>query len=138
MTNKQANGHGYMTEERIMIRDAAREFTMKEVLPVANQLDGPDGEIPMELRQKMADMGYFGITIPEEYGGMGMGTFEYCLICEQLARGWMSVACRRTRLIWWRSRQWRSLRATAAGESQRGSPFGIWCLMAWCRCWTRR
>lgn len=75
-----------------MIRDAAREFTMKEVLPFANKLDGPDGEIPMELRQKLADMGYFGITIPEEYGGMGLGTFEYCLITEQLARGWMSVA----------------------------------------------
>ena len=86
------DGMGYMTEERRMIRDAAREFTMKEVLPVANALDGPDAEIPMALRQKMADMGYFGITIPEEYGGLGLGAFEYCLICEQLARGWMSVA----------------------------------------------
>ena len=51
------DGQGYMTDERRMIRDAAREFTMKEVLPVANQLDGPEGEIPMALRQKMADMG---------------------------------------------------------------------------------
>ncbi|MGO4392194.1 acyl-CoA dehydrogenase family protein [Variovorax sp. M-6] len=83
---------GYMTEERRMIRDAARDFTMREVLPVANKLDGPDGEIPMDLRQKMADMGYFGIMIPEEYGGLGLGYFEYCLICEELARGWMSVA----------------------------------------------
>lgn len=86
------DGLGYMTEERRMIRDAARDFTMREVLPVANRLDGPDGEIPMELRQKLADMGYFGITIDEKYGGLGLGTFEYCLICEQLARGWMSVA----------------------------------------------
>lgn len=86
------DGKGYMTEERRMIRDAAREFTMKEVLPVANRLDGPDGEMPMELRRKMADMGYFGITIPEEYGGLGLGVFEYCLVSEQLARGWMSVA----------------------------------------------
>lgn len=86
------DGLGYMTEERRMIRDTARDFTMKEVLPVANKLDGPDGEIPMDLRQKMADMGYFGITIPEEYGGLGLGVFEYCLVAEQLARGWMSVA----------------------------------------------
>jgi len=86
------DGQGYMTEERRMIRDAARDFTMREVLPVANKLDGPDGEIPMELRQKLADMGYFGITIDEKYGGLGLGAFEYCLICEQLARGWMSVA----------------------------------------------
>lgn len=86
------DGLGYMTEERRMIRDAAREFTMKEVLPVANALDGPDGEIPMALREKLAEMGYFGITIPEAYGGLGLGIFEYCLICEQLSRGWMSVA----------------------------------------------
>ncbi len=86
------DGLGYMTEARCMIRDAAREFTMKEVLPVANALDGPDAEIPMSLRDKMAEMGYFGITIPEEYGGLGLGIFEYCLICEQLSRGWMSVA----------------------------------------------
>ncbi len=90
--NLSNDGRGYLTDERLMIREAAREFTMKEVLPVANRLDGPDGEIPMDLRQKMADMGYFGITIPEKYGGMGLGVFEYCLICEQLARGWMSVA----------------------------------------------
>ena len=75
-----------------MIRDAAREFTMKEVLPVANELDGPDGEIPTALRKKMAEMGYFGIMVPEEYGGLGLGYFEYCLISEELARGWMSVA----------------------------------------------
>ena len=86
------DGLGYMTEERRMIRDAAREFTMREVLPVANRLDGPDGEIPMALRQKLADMGYFGIMIDEKYGGLGLGAFEYCLICEQLGRGWMSVA----------------------------------------------
>src|SRR5690606_21440379 len=60
--------------------------------PAAREFDTPDGEIPMELRRKMADMGYFGIMIPEEYGGLGLGAFEYCMICEQLARGWMSVA----------------------------------------------
>jgi alkylation response protein AidB-like acyl-CoA dehydrogenase len=83
---------GYMTEERQMIQDVARDFTMKEVLPVANELDPVQGEIPMDLRQKMGAMGYFGIRIPEEYGGLGLGVFEYCLITEELARGWMSVA----------------------------------------------
>lgn len=83
---------GYWTEERRMIQAAAREFTHKEVLPAAREFDMPDGDIPMELRQKMADMGYFGIMLPEEYGGLGLGVFEYCMICEQLARGWMSVA----------------------------------------------
>ena len=83
---------GYMTEERRMIKESAREFTMKEVLPVANELDPVQGKIPMELHQKLADMGYFGITIPEQYGGLGLGCFEYCLVAEELARGWMSVA----------------------------------------------
>jgi len=83
---------GYMTEERQMIQDVAREFTLKEVLPVANELDPIQGEIPMDLRTKMGEMGYFGIRIPEEYGGLGLGAFEYCLIAEELARGWMSVA----------------------------------------------
>ncbi len=82
----------HMTEERRMIQSAAREFAMKEVLPVANKLDPIKGDIPMELRDKLAQMGYFGIMIPEEYGGLGLGSFEYCLITEELARAWMSVS----------------------------------------------
>jgi alkylation response protein AidB-like acyl-CoA dehydrogenase len=81
-----------MTEERRLIQETARDFAMKEVLPVANELDPVQGEIPMELRDKMAELGFFGITIPEEYGGLGLGCFEYCLITEELARAWMSVA----------------------------------------------
>ncbi|MFT5390904.1 MAG: alkylation response protein AidB-like acyl-CoA dehydrogenase [Gammaproteobacteria bacterium] len=86
------DGAGYMTDERKMIQEVAREFTMNEVLPVANKLDPVQGLIPDELREKMAEMGYFGILVPEEYGGLGLGCFEYCLITEELARGWMSVA----------------------------------------------
>lgn len=82
----------YLTEERLMIQAAAREFTMNEVLPVANELDPVQGEIPMDLRRKMGELGYFGIRTPEEFGGLGLGVFEYCLIAEELARGWMSVA----------------------------------------------
>ncbi len=81
-----------MTEERRMIQASAREFSMKEVLPVANKLDPVKGEIPMSLRDQMGELGYFGIRIPEEYGGLGLGVFEYVLVTEELARGWMSVA----------------------------------------------
>lgn len=84
--------NAYMTEERRMIQEQAREFTLREVLPVANKLDPEKGDIPMSLREKMAEMGYFGILIEEEYGGLGLGVFEYCLVTEELARGWMSVA----------------------------------------------
>ena len=82
----------YLTDERRMIQDVAREFTKNEVLPAANALDPVQGEIPMALRDKMGEMGYFGIQMSEEHGGMGLGVFEYCLVAEELARGWMSVA----------------------------------------------
>lgn len=83
---------GYMTEERRLIQETAREFTMREVFPLANKLDPVKGDIPQSLIEQMAEMGYFGITIPQEYGGLGLGVFEYCIIAEELARGWMSVA----------------------------------------------
>ncbi len=82
----------YLTEERLAIRDAARELAMKEVLPIANQLDPVQGEIPLELRRRLGELGYFGILIPQEYGGLGLGVFEYVLVTEELARAWMSVA----------------------------------------------
>ena len=81
----------YMTEERRMLQEAAREFAMREVLPLANKLDPEQGNIPESLIQQLADMGYLGIVIPEEFGGLGLGCFEYCLITEELARAWMSV-----------------------------------------------
>jgi len=83
---------GYMTEERRLIQETARAFALKEVLPLANKLDPEKADMPRELIQKLADMGYFGIVIPEQYGGLGLGVFEYCLITEELARAWMSVA----------------------------------------------
>jgi alkylation response protein AidB-like acyl-CoA dehydrogenase len=87
-----ATTSGYMTDERRMIQETARAFAMNEVLPVANALDPVQGDIPAELRRKLGDMGYFGILIPEEHGGLGLGMFEYCLVAEELARAWMSVA----------------------------------------------
>ena len=83
---------GYMTPEREMLRRIAREFTDKEVLPVANELDPKKETIPQSLIDQMGELGFFGIVIPEEYGGAGLGAFEYCLVAEELARGWMSVA----------------------------------------------
>jgi len=81
-----------LTEERRMIQESARVFTRDRVRPTADRLDPVKGEIPRELIEEMAELGYFGILIPEEYGGLGLGAFEYCLVAEELARGWMSVA----------------------------------------------
>lgn len=81
-----------LTDERRLIKEAAHEFTMKRVLPLANKLDPEKGLIPRELIDEMAELGYFAILIPEEYGGLGLGAYEYCLVAEELSRGWMSVA----------------------------------------------
>lgn len=81
----------YLTEERQMMRDMARAFAREEVLPVANELDPVQGEIPQDLIDKMAELGFFSITIPEEFGGLGLGCFEYCLVAEELSAAWMSV-----------------------------------------------
>jgi alkylation response protein AidB-like acyl-CoA dehydrogenase len=83
---------GYLTPERLMMRDLARDFVREEVLPLANRLDPEKGDIPRSLIERMGELGFFGILIPPEYGGLGLGAFEYCLIAEELARGWMSVA----------------------------------------------
>ena len=81
-----------LSEERRLIQESAREFTLERVRPLADKLDPVKGDIPRELIDEMAELGYFGILIPEEYGGLGLGAFEYCLVAEELARGWMSVA----------------------------------------------
>lgn len=81
-----------LSEERRMIQESARAFTHDVVLPAANRLDPVKGEIPQEIIDQMSELGYFGILIPEELGGLGLGAFEYCLIAEELAQGWMSVA----------------------------------------------
>lgn len=81
-----------LTDEHRMIQDSARQFTRTRVRPIADKLDPIKGEMPRALIDEMAELGYFGILIPEEYGGLGLGAFEYCLVAEELARGWMSVA----------------------------------------------
>ncbi len=81
-----------LTAEQRMIRDVARDFTRTKVRPIADRLDPVKGEIPQDLVDAMAEMGYFGILIPEAFGGLGLGAVEYCLVAEELARGWMSVA----------------------------------------------
>ena len=82
----------YASDERLEMRDLARRFAMDEVLPVANELDPVQGEMPDELVAQMGKMGFFGIMIGEEHGGLGLGLFEYVLVTEELARAWMSVA----------------------------------------------
>jgi alkylation response protein AidB-like acyl-CoA dehydrogenase len=67
-----------------------RRFTRQQVVPVAAQHDAEDS-YPAALVEQMASMGLFGITVPEEYGGLGLDLATYVAIVEELAWGWMSV-----------------------------------------------
>jgi alkylation response protein AidB-like acyl-CoA dehydrogenase len=78
--------------EREELQRQARNFAMQEVLPVADELDPQKGEIPASLLQRLAELGWFGITVPAGAGGLGLGVFEYCMVSEELARAWMSTA----------------------------------------------
>lgn len=82
----------YLTDDRLGIQAEARRFAMEEVLPLADELDPQRADIPRSFLDRVGEQGYFGITVSRDAGGMGLGVFEYCLISEELARGWMSVA----------------------------------------------
>ncbi len=79
------------TPERVALVERVRAFAMDEVLPVANRLDPLHEDIPDELLDRMGELGLFGILIPEDEGGLGLGVLDYCLVSEELARAWLSV-----------------------------------------------
>jgi alkylation response protein AidB-like acyl-CoA dehydrogenase len=80
-----------LTEEQEQMVQLIRSFVDKEVLPVASELDHRD-EFPADLVETMKQMGLFGITIPEEYGGLGLDLFTYALVIKELSRGWISLS----------------------------------------------
>jgi alkylation response protein AidB-like acyl-CoA dehydrogenase len=81
----------WQTAARVELQLEARAFARDVVLPIADELDPQKGEMPRTLVDQMAAKGWFGITIPAEHCGMGLGVFEYCLVSEELARAWLSV-----------------------------------------------
>jgi alkylation response protein AidB-like acyl-CoA dehydrogenase len=82
----------YATQERIALQEQTRRFVDDTVTPLADELDRHKAEMPRSLLADMGRRGYFGVMIGREYGGLGLGVFDYCMIAEELARGWMSVA----------------------------------------------
>ena len=75
---------------RKQIISLVRDFVKNEVKPVASKLDNDD-EYPHELVDMMKELGLFGITIPEEYGGLGLDHTTFATIFEELSKGWMSL-----------------------------------------------
>jgi alkylation response protein AidB-like acyl-CoA dehydrogenase len=70
---------------------AVREWVEREVYPVASEYEHAD-EFPEPLVEQMKELGLFGVTIPEEYGGLGLDLTTYALIQVELSRGWMSLS----------------------------------------------
>ena len=78
------------TETRTQMANLVREFVRRDVEPVASHYENED-IYPQELVDKMAEMGLFGIMIPEEYGGLGLDYTTFAIIFEELSKGWMSL-----------------------------------------------
>ena len=79
------------TEEQIMLRETVKKFTEKEIKPRAREID-EKGKIPRELIDQIAELGFLGISIPEEYGGSGFGEMGYCIMQDEISRGCASTA----------------------------------------------
>ena len=81
----------YLTDTHSQVRDMARGFADEVIRPVAEELDR-DERFPAELYAQMADLGLFGIAVPEAMGGPGLDTLAYAVVMEELSRGYASVA----------------------------------------------
>ncbi len=79
------------TDEQRAITEMVRQFVDEQVLPVAEKHDHEDS-FPDEVVEQMKELGLFGVTIPEEYDGMGLDLTTYAMIVEELSRGWISIA----------------------------------------------
>jgi alkylation response protein AidB-like acyl-CoA dehydrogenase len=79
------------TDEQKAITEMVRQFGDNEILPVAEEFDHED-KFPEAIVEQMKELGLFGVTIPEEYGGMGLDLTTYAMIVEELSRGWISIS----------------------------------------------
>jgi alkylation response protein AidB-like acyl-CoA dehydrogenase len=79
------------TDEQKAILEMVRQFVDEQILPKAAHYDHED-EFPEPIVEQMKELGLFGVTIPEEYGGMGLDLTTYAMIVEELSRGWISIS----------------------------------------------
>ncbi len=90
-------GASGLDEELEMIREQFRRFSVEKVEPYAHDWHLKDELIPMEVIDEMAELGVFGLTIPEEYGGFGLSKASMCVVSEELSRGYIGVGSLGTR-----------------------------------------
>lgn len=81
----------FLSEDQKSIQKLARRIAEEKVLPVRAELD-ETGQFPWEIMKHCAETGLFGVSIPEEYGGMGGGSFENCIVVEELSKACLGVS----------------------------------------------
>ncbi len=100
MEEQSANitvGASGLDDELEMIREQFRRFSIDRIEPHAHDWHLKDELIPLEIIDEMAEMGVFGLTIPEEYGGFGLSKASMCVVSEELSRGYIGVGSLGTR-----------------------------------------
>ncbi|WP_420556797.1 acyl-CoA dehydrogenase family protein [Roseovarius sp.] len=86
-----------LDEELEMIREQFRRYAVDKILPEAHEWHLKDELIPMEIIEELSEMGVFGLTIPEEFGGLGLSKASMCVVSEELSRGYIGVGSLGTR-----------------------------------------
>jgi (2S)-methylsuccinyl-CoA dehydrogenase len=87
-----------LTDDTLLdVRAQFAKFVDAEVIPIAQDVHRKDVLIPMDIVTKMSELGVFGLTIPEEYGGLGMSKVAMCVVTEELSRGYIGVGSLGTR-----------------------------------------
>jgi alkylation response protein AidB-like acyl-CoA dehydrogenase len=86
-----AEPYNEMTDEQRAITEMVHQFADEQILPNAEHYDHEDS-FPEPIVEQMKELGLFGVTIPEEYGGMGLDLTTYAMIVEELSRGWISIS----------------------------------------------
>src|SRR5436189_6103901 len=79
------------TDEQKAMTDMVRQFVDEQIIPNAEHYDHED-EFPEPIVEQMKELGLFGVTIPEDYGGLGLDLTTYAMIVEELSRGWISIS----------------------------------------------
>ncbi|RIJ32145.1 acyl-CoA dehydrogenase family protein [Henriciella algicola] len=86
-----------LDETLTMIRDQFRRFATERIMPHAHEWHLENAYIPMPVVEEMAELGVFGLTIPEEFGGLGLGKTSMCVVSEELSRGYIGTGSLGTR-----------------------------------------
>lgn len=86
-----------LDDELEMIREQFRRYTVEKIEPFAHEWHLKDELIPMKIIDELAEMGVFGLTIPEQYGGFGLSKASMCVVSEELSRGYIGVGSLGTR-----------------------------------------